>query len=154
MRPFPLLQTIFIKFLGMRIQVPHDTTATKEILIANLKRMLQAVDKCPLTSRQKLMLYKAGVCPWLSWLLLIEELPITWVERKLEATATRFLKKWAGLAKCANTALLYHPTKRGGLNLPALTSLYKQLQVSHRSQLLMSPCRWQYQTACRISSMN
>ena len=94
------------QFLGMRIQVPHDATATKQTLTANLKRMLQAVDKCPLTSHQKLRLYKFGVCPRLSWLLLIEELPITWVERELEATATRFLKKWAGLAKCANTALL------------------------------------------------
>ena len=135
----PFIANNSIKFLGMRIQVPHDATATKETLTANLKRMLQAVDKCPLTSRQKLRLYKAGVCPRLSWLLLIEELPITWVERELEATATRFLKKWAGLAKCANTALLYLPTKRGGLNLPALTSLYKRLQVSRQSQLLMSP---------------
>ena len=71
----------------MRIQIPHDATATKETLIANLKRMLQAVDKCPLTSHQKLKLYKAVVCPQLSWLLLIEELPITWVEREPEATA-------------------------------------------------------------------
>ena len=29
----------------------------------------------------------------------IQELPITWVEQQLEATATRFMKKWAGLAK-------------------------------------------------------
>ena len=78
----PFIANNSIKFLGMRIVVPHDATATKETLIANLKRMLQAVDKCPLTSRQKLRLYKAGVCPWLSWLLLIEELPITWVERE------------------------------------------------------------------------
>ena len=72
----------------MRIQIPNDATATKETLIANLKRMLQAVDKCPLTSHQKLKLYEAVVCPQLSWLLLIEELPITWAERQLEATAT------------------------------------------------------------------
>jgi len=89
---------------------------------------------CLLTCRQKLRLYKAGVCPRLSWLLLIEELPITWVER-----ATRFLKKWAGIAKSTNVTLLYLPTKRSGLNLPALTSLYKHLQVSRQSQLLMSP---------------
>ena len=66
----------------------HPATATKETLIAKLKRMLQAVDKCPLKSHQKLELYKAGVCPRLSWLPLMEELPITWVERELEATTT------------------------------------------------------------------
>ena len=64
-----------VKFLGMRIQVQHDSTATKETLVANLKRMLQAVDMCLLTYHQKLRLYKAGVCLQLSWLLLIEELP-------------------------------------------------------------------------------
>jgi len=79
--------------------VPHDVTATKEALTANLDRMLQAVDTCPSTKNQKLRLYKAGICPRLSWLLLIEELPITWIERELEATATRYLKKWTGLAK-------------------------------------------------------
>ena len=33
-----------IKFLGMRIQVPNDVTATKEALTANLDQMLQEVD--------------------------------------------------------------------------------------------------------------
>lgn len=47
--------------------------------------------------------------------------------------------KWAGLEKSTNITLLYLPTRRGGLNLPALTSLDKRLQVSHQSQLLMSP---------------
>ena len=135
----PFIGNNSIQFLGLEIQVPHDTTTTKEALFTNLNRMLHAVDQCPLTCHQKLRLYKAGICPRLSWLLLIEELPITWVERELEATATRFLKKWAGLAKSANTALLYLPTRLGGLNFPALTSLYKRLQVSRQSQLLMSP---------------
>ena len=73
----PFIGNNSIKFLGMRIQVPHNTTTTKETLMTNLNRMLQAVDQCPLTSHQKLRLFKAGICPRLSWLLLIEELPIT-----------------------------------------------------------------------------
>ena len=135
----PFIGNNSIQFLGLEIQVPHDTTTTKEALFINLNRMLHAADQCPLTCHQKLRLYKAGICPRLSWLLLIEELPITWVERELEATATRFLKKLAGLAKSANSALLYLPTRLGGLNFPALTLPYKRLQVSRQSQLLMSP---------------
>ena len=100
------------------------------------------MDAAPVTRRQKLRLYKAGICPRLSWLLNIEELPFTWVERKLEATATWFLKKWAGLAKSANTSLLYLLQKMGGLNLPSLSVFHKQLQVSRQCQLLASinPC--------------
>jgi len=70
--------------------------------------------------------------------LTIQEFPITWVERQLEATATRFVKKWAGLAKSANTALLYLPQRMSGLNLPSLSALHKQLQVSRQCQLLTS----------------
>jgi len=135
----PFIGNGSIKFLGMRIQVPHDVTATKEALTANLDQMLQAVDTCPLTKHQKLRLYKASICPRLSWLLLIEELPITWIERELEATATHYLKKWTDLAKSANTAMLYLPQKMGGLNLPTLISLYKRLQDSWQCQLLTSP---------------
>ena len=101
--------------------------------------MLERVDACPVTRQQKLHLCKAGICPRLSWLLTIEDLPISWVEKQIEAVATKYLKKWAGLVKSANTALLYLPQKMGGLNIPSLTSLYKRLQVSCQSQLLTSP---------------
>ena len=103
---------------------------TKRELVANLQRMLKAVGVAPVTHRQKLRLHKAGIYPHLSWLLNIEELPFTWVERQLEAAATQFVKKWAGLAKSANTSLLYLPQKMGSLN--------KQLQVSRQCQLLTS----------------
>ena len=55
---------------------------------------------------------------------------MTWVKKDLEATATHYVKKWANLAKSANTALLYLPQRMGGLNIPALTSLYIQTPAS------------------------
>ena len=124
-----------VKFLGMRVEVPHDQSKSKEMLVAELERMLKNIDTCPLTRKQKLLLYKAGVCPRLSWLLTIEEMPISWVEKNLNALATRYIKKWAGLVRPANTAVLYLPHKMGGLNLPLLSTLHKRLQVSRQSQL-------------------
>jgi hypothetical protein len=75
---------------------------------------------------------------------IIEELPISWVEKKLDAIATLYVKKWAGLARSANFAILYLPQKMGGLNLPLISVLYKRLQVARQSQLLTStdPCVW------------
>ena len=137
--PIPYVGSDSIKFLGLKVQVPYNPSEAKQSLRSALLRMLQAVDACPLTRNQKLKMYKAGICPRLSWLLMIEEYPLTWVERELEADATKFLKKWAGLARSANTALLYLPCRMGGLNLPALSSLYKRLQVSRQCQLLTSP---------------
>ena len=56
----------------------------------------------------------------------------------MEAIATRFLKKWAGFTRSANTSILYLPQKSGSLNLPSMSTLHKCLQVSRQAQLLTS----------------
>ena len=47
------------------------------------------------------------------------------------------MKKWAGFAKSTNTALLYLPNKKGSTNFLSLTYIYKCIQVSCHSQLLI-----------------
>ena len=115
-----------VKFLGLEIQVPPNRQRAREIVRARLKDMLQRKDSCPITTRQKLQVYRAAVCPRLSWLLMVQEFPLTWVKNTLEALATAHLKKWSGLARPANTAMLYMKSSSGGLNLPSLTTLYKE----------------------------
>ena len=131
-----------VKFLGMRVEIPQDRVKSRTVVVAKLEHMLRKIDACPLTRKQKLLLYRAGLCPRLSWLLTIEEFPISWIEKNLNMKATSYLKKWSGLARPANTAILYLPQKMGGLNLPLLSTLHKKLQVSRQSQLLSSqdPC--------------
>ena len=60
-------------------------------------------------------MYSAGVCPRLTWPLLIQEFPMTWAEKELDSITTRYLKHWAGRSKSANTAILYLPRSVGGL---------------------------------------
>jgi len=86
----PLFGNNTIKFLGLPIQIPHNPSAARSDLKQALSRMLQAVDRCPVTLRQKLKLYKLGISPRLNWLLTIHEFPISWIEHELEAMATRF----------------------------------------------------------------
>ena len=87
-------------------------------------------------------LYKLGVCPHLSWPLLVEEFPTTWLDRELQPLATRYLKRWSGLACSLNTAIFFLPQKRGGLGLPSLTCLHKKQQSIRMVQLFLSddPC--------------
>ena len=118
--------------------MPPDHAKSRVAVVSELERMLCKIDRCPLTRKQKLLLYRAGVCPRMSWLLTIEEFPITWVEKNLDTIATSYLKRWSGLARPANTAPLYLPQKIGGLNLPLMSSLHKRLQVSRQAQLLTS----------------
>ena len=114
-----------IKFLGWVFSIPHDSARVNENISSLLLQMLDSVNSCPLTRGQKLKLYRAEICPCLSWLLTIEALPLSWVEKKLDALATLYLKKWAGLARPANSAVLYLPHKIGGLNLPLISTVYK-----------------------------
>ena len=114
--------------------MPGDASAAKQELKTRLKHLLQTVDGCLVTRHQKL---KLGICPRLNWLLTIYKYP-TNLDRELDSMTTRFLKKWAGLAKSANTSLLYLPQCDGGLNLPSPSSLYQRLQVSRQCQLLTS----------------
>ena len=67
----------------------------------------------------------------------IIEFSLSWVKRQLEATATRFLKRWAGLTKSTNSNIFYIPRSEG-LQLPSISTLYKKLQVSKHCQLLTS----------------
>ena len=53
--------------------------------------------------------------------------------------ATRFLKRWSGLARSADPSRLFLPPNHGGLNLCSITDLLKKLQVGKASLFLTSP---------------
>ena len=103
-QPIPFIRSEAIKFLGRVIQVPLDTRTIKSQVLNKLTRLLERVDGTPVTRQQKLRLYQVGICPRMSWDLSINNLPLSWVTGTLEAAATRFLKRWSGLAKTADTA--------------------------------------------------
>ena len=125
-------------FLGLDMQLPSQTNSARLQIISKLEKMLTTVDRTPLTKRQKLMMRTAGVCPLLIWPLLTQEFPLSWVEAELDSLATRYIKRWAGLTKSANTSTLFLPHSLGGLNLPQLSTAYRNLQVSRQIQLLTS----------------
>ena len=127
-----------IKFLGVNIQVPSDPKINKERLSNKLTSMLEQVDNAPVTCHQKLLLYRAAICPTLNWDFTINQFPISWVKSNLEATATRFLKRWVGLARSADPSRLYIPKGEGGLDLPAISVVYKKQQASTASLLVTS----------------
>ena len=127
-----------VRFLGMEVQVPKNSSAARQTVLTRLQEMLQAIDESLLLRKQKLLLYSRGVCPRLSWPLIIQEFPTTWMERQVDSLVTGYLKRWSGLGKSANTALLYLPRSLGGLNLSSPSTLHKRLQVSQQCQLLTS----------------
>ena len=134
----PFVADNTIKFLGGPITVPQTSKHHKKYLQEKLERVLQRVEEVPVTSKQKLLLYKASVCLRLNWDLGVLQLPISWVESTLEARATHSLKKWSGLARSADPSYLYLPKSEGGLQLPLLSLIYKKLKVSQAGLMLTS----------------
>jgi len=116
----PFIWNHTIKFLGGPIQVLMTNQDHKQHLKEKLAQLLNKVDQVPVTRKQKLLLYKAGICPCLNWDLSILELPISWIHSTLDATTTCFLKKWSSLA---DPACLYLPKGDEGLALPPISLL-------------------------------
>jgi len=125
-------------FLGAPISIHNTRAQAKDALLKKLDSLLQKVDVCLITRQQKLKLFKACICPRLTWDLSVADFSVTWLETKLQPLATRYLKKWSGLAKSADTSRLYLPKANGGLELPALTTVYKKLHAAKAASYMCS----------------
>ena len=135
-QPIPFIEEQSIKFLDGPISVPVRKRDHQRKLVEKVSQLFEKVDNTSVSMKQKLLLYKAGICPRLTWDLAIPELPCSWIFT--ESGYYRFLKKWSGLARPANTALLYLPKVDGGLGLPALSLLYQKLRISQAALLMSS----------------
>ena len=78
----------------MEVQVPKNNGAAREAVLFKLQRMLMSTDEA---RKQKLVLYSGGVCPRMTWHLLIVEFPTSWMEQQVDAMVTRYLKRWSGI---------------------------------------------------------
>ena len=134
----PFIGSNTFRFLGAPVTIHDSQDKAKSALLEKLRTMLSKVDATLLSSRQKLRLFKDAVCPRLTWDLSLANLPISWVEKNLDSLATKFLKRWTGLAKSANTCRLYLPKSKGGLQLPSISTTFKKLKCAKAASLMSS----------------
>ena len=134
----PYIGTTTFKFLGSPISVHSNEMEVRKVLLEKLERLLMKVDATSVTRQQKCKLYKLAILPRLAWDLSITAFPISWVEKTLQALATRYLKRWCGLAKSADTSRLFLPQCKGGLNLPSVLTYFKKLQTAKAASLMSS----------------
>ena len=98
------------RYLGLPVTSDLRTEEIKSELLSTMTKLIDCVDK---TAVSKCLLYKRAILPRLSWLLSIADLPMTWIELKLDGLANRYLKKWVGLAHPAAVSRLYLEDKHG-----------------------------------------
>ena len=77
------------------------------------------------------------------------DLPVSWVLTVLEGLATKYLKRWSGLAHSADIARLYLPKQDGGLGLPSVSLLHKKMKLTEAATLLASRDSLSRQVATR-----
>ena len=110
-------------FLGLHIDLSLSPDRVMDSIVCKLEDLCHKVDVSPFLTRQKLKVYNLGICPRLAWLLSLQDVSTTWVERSVEAIATRYLKRWCRLSRSADVSRLYLPHTSGGLQLRAISSL-------------------------------
>ena len=80
----PIAEDESFKFLGMPVRIYSNNNSARSSLQDSLRKMLVVIDETPVTRQHMLRLFKHGVCPRLSWPLLIEDFTITqqklWVQ--------------------------------------------------------------------------
>ena len=87
----------------------------REGLVEKLQMMslLEKIDTALVTRQQKLQLFKQAIY--------VNHFVLSWLETKLQPIATRYLKKWCGLAKSADTGCMFLLKMHGGI--PTMTAI-------------------------------
>ena len=126
----PYISTTTFTFLGSPITVHSNEMEVRKVLLEKLERLLMKVDATSVTRQQKCKLYKMAVLPRLAWYLSITAFLISWAEKTPQALATRYFKRWCGLAKSTDTSRLFLHQCKDGLNLPSVLTFFKKLQTA------------------------
>ena len=128
--PIPLIKPEEgFKILGKFFFPDLSLDRQKQKLLEKLESNLARLDASDLTSNQKLHALKFLLGQWINWELAVYQFPLTWVELKLDALVTRFIKRWLTFKQSGTTELFYLDERHHGLGLPCPSRLFKEQQV-------------------------
>ena len=116
------------KFLGKILMGTPSSSCTKSsiTLLTRFRCSLQALDARPIRGEYKLWIYQHYLAPSMHFHLAVNSTTSSSVH-KMEALATKALKKWLKLPRNATQAILYHPDV---LNVPSCDSLKTKAKLS------------------------
>ena len=116
------------KFLGRVLFFQGKSEECFNLLQENISTKLKNLDKTEIRNEYKLEIYQIYILPSIRFLLTVHDLPFTYLT-KLDTMSDQYLKKWAGLPKCATNTILHLNT---ALNIKKISTLYKETHfVTH-----------------------
>ena len=118
-----------MKFLGHWIYVNLDDSEVRAMVTTKVAKMLEKIDESSINGVMKCWVYNNMFLHKISWELMIYNFPLTFV-KSLDATCTRYLKKWLDVTKSITASVLYRSPDHFGCNFKNMIHLYKSLQVT------------------------
>ena len=73
--PIPYIGDSTFRFLGAPVSIHSTNRRARESLLEKLQSLLEKIDATLVTRQQKLKLFKASICPRLSWDLSVSVFP-------------------------------------------------------------------------------
>ena len=116
------------KFLGRVLFFEGKSQQTYELLEKNIKEKLDNLEQTSIRSEYKLEIYQMYILPSIRFLLTVHDLPTTHLHQ-LDTFTDQYLKRWAGLPRCATNAILH---MRTAMDIKRIHTLYTETHcVSH-----------------------
>ena len=121
------------KFLGRVQFFEGKSRQTYEYLGKSIKEKLENLDQTAIRSEYKLEIYQMYILPSIRFLLTVHDLPTTHL-LQLDTFSDQYLKRWAGLHRCATNGILHMCT---AMNIKRISTLYTETHcVSHAATRL------------------
>ena len=127
--PVPSIADEEQKFLGRVLFYSGKSSECFKLLQEDIKTRLDNLEKTAIRPEFKIEIYKIYILPSIRFLLTVHDLPATHLSR-LDTMADQYLKKWAGLPRCATTAVFHLDT---AMNIQKISTLYKEAHATSHS---------------------
>jgi hypothetical protein len=117
------------KYLGKLVHAIDGATKDMRLVRESVLKWITLIDTTPLLNAHRIWLYSNYLVAKISWWLTVSECKLFFC-RKLDQAVLPFLKKWGGIPKPGNTAILFCGThSRPGLNARTITATWQAMQV-------------------------
>ena len=113
-QPVSSLHNTPFKFLGRWIHPTLTDSKNLKNVTTKVENLMKKIDVLALDGVKKTWIYQFGFLPYIAWDLMMYQLKEATV-MELERTVNRYLKRWLGLARCADPSIIYR--NRAGLNI-------------------------------------
>ena len=121
---------------------------TFEYLKEIIDEKLQNIEKAAVRNEYKLKIYHKYFLPSIRFLLTVHDVTATDL-KKIDTLSDKYVKKWAGLPRCATNTFLH---MSHGMNIKSISALYHETHaISHARTRLKGDSQVNHALDCRIS---